>query len=155
MQWRSRWYARWPNHEFVDFGCRHRTMSVVWTAQTSRAGYIAAIYPLRCRAAWNPSKPPRHSSFVHRYLWRIFWFFSVLHTKNQETYFHQWILYELMTNYLLKHNFFLKKNIILFSKLPSCRVILSHPPRNIVMRAIPLEFVLYINNLLKIKIIIY
>jgi hypothetical protein len=79
----------------------------------------------------------------------------VLHTKNQETYFHQWILYELMTNYLLKHNFFFKKNIILFSKLPSCRVILSHPPRNIVMRAIPLEFVLYINNLLKIKIIIY
>ena len=111
MQWRSRWYARWPNHEFVDFGCRHRTMSVTWTAQTSRAGYIAAIYPLGCKTAWNPSKPPRHSSFVHRYLWHIFWPFSVLHTKNQETYFHQWILYELMTNYLLKHNFFLKKKI--------------------------------------------
>jgi hypothetical protein len=79
----------------------------------------------------------------------------VLHTKNHKTYFHQWILYELMTNYFLKHNFFFKKNIILFSKLPSCRVILSHPPRNIVMRAIPLEFVLYINNLFKIKIIIY
>ena len=39
--------------------------------------------------------------------------------------------------------------------LPSCRVILPHPPRNIVMRAIPLEFVLCINNLFKIKTIIY
>ena len=39
--------------------------------------------------------------------------------------------------------------------LPSCRVILAHPPHNIVMNAIPPEFVLRINNLFKIKIIIY
>jgi hypothetical protein len=37
--------------------------------------------------------------------------------------------------------------------LPSCRVILPHPPRNIVMRAIPLKFMLCINNLFKIKIV--
>ena len=35
--------------------------------------------------------------------------------------------------------------------LPSCRVSLPHPPRNIGMRVIPLEFVLCINNLVKIK----
>ena len=39
--------------------------------------------------------------------------------------------------------------------LPSCRVILPHPPLNIVMHAVPFEFVLCINNLFKIKIIIY
>jgi hypothetical protein len=42
--------------------------------------------------------------------------------------------------------------MILFSMLPSCRVIFPHPPRNIVKRAIPLEFVFYINNLFKIII---
>ena len=45
-----------PNHEFAGSGCWHRTKSVLWTAQTSRAEYIAAIYPLRCMAVWNPSK---------------------------------------------------------------------------------------------------
>ena len=35
--------------------------------------------------------------------------------------------------------------------LPSCRMILSYPSRNIVMSVIPLKFVLYINNLLKIN----
>ena len=35
--------------------------------------------------------------------------------------------------------------------LPSCCVILPQPPRNIAMRAIPLEFVQCINNLLKIN----
>ena len=39
--------------------------------------------------------------------------------------------------------------------LPSCRVIFPHPPHNIVKRAVPLEFLLCINNLFKIKIIIY
>ena len=38
---------------------------------------------------------------------------------------------------------------------PSCRVIFSHPPRNMVIHVVPLEFVLRINNLFKIKIIIY
>ena len=35
--------------------------------------------------------------------------------------------------------------------LPSCSVILLHPPRNIVICAMPLEFVPCINNLLKIN----
>jgi hypothetical protein len=39
--------------------------------------------------------------------------------------------------------------------LPSCRVIFLHPRHNIVMRAVPVEFVLCISNLFKIKIIIY
>jgi hypothetical protein len=38
--------------------------------------------------------------------------------------------------------------------LPSCRIIFSHPRHNIVMRAVPVEFVLCISNLFKIKIII-
>jgi len=39
--------------------------------------------------------------------------------------------------------------------LPSYRVISPHSSRNIVMRIVPLKFVLCINNLVKIKIIIY
>ena len=39
--------------------------------------------------------------------------------------------------------------------LPSCRVIFPHPPHNIVMRAVPLKFVLCISNLFKMIIIIY
>ena len=35
--------------------------------------------------------------------------------------------------------------------LPSCRVIFPHPPHNIVMRVVPVEFVLCISNLLKIS----
>jgi len=37
--------------------------------------------------------------------------------------------------------------------LPSCRVILSYPSHNIVVRAIPLKFMLCINNSFKIKIV--
>ena len=37
--------------------------------------------------------------------------------------------------------------------LPSCRMILPYPPHNIVVRAIPLKFVLCINNSFKIKIV--
>ena len=39
--------------------------------------------------------------------------------------------------------------------LPSCRMIFSHPPHNIIIRAVPVEFVLCISNLFKIIIIIY
>ena len=37
--------------------------------------------------------------------------------------------------------------------LPKCRVILPHLLRNIVMRTIPLELVLCISNLFKIKVV--
>ena len=37
--------------------------------------------------------------------------------------------------------------------LPSCRVILSYPPHNIIVHAIPLKFMLCINNSFKIKIV--
>jgi hypothetical protein len=39
--------------------------------------------------------------------------------------------------------------------LPSCHVIFPHPPHNIVKGAVLDEFVLCINNLFKLKIIIY
>jgi hypothetical protein len=49
-------------------------------------------------------------------------------------------------NYISKDNFLSKKNLVLFSMLPSCRVIFPHPPRNSVMLTVPAEFVLCINN---------
>ena len=49
-------------------------------------------------------------------------------------------------NYISKHKFLFKKKLVLFSMLPSCRVIFSHPPRNSVMLTVPAEFVLCINN---------
>jgi hypothetical protein len=49
-------------------------------------------------------------------------------------------------NYISKHKFLSKKNLVLFSMLPSCRVIFPHPPRNNVMLTVPTEFVLCINN---------
>jgi hypothetical protein len=41
---------------------------------------------------------------------------------------------------------FFLKNLIFFSMLPSCRVIFPYPPHNSVMRTVPVEFVLCINN---------
>ena len=51
--------------------------------------------------------------------------FFVLHTKNHATYFHSEKL-----DFEIK--FFFKKNILLFSMLPSCRVIFPHPPHNVI-----------------------
>ena len=88
----------------------------------------------------NPSKLSCHYSLVDRYLLHIFFcFFFVLHIKSHATYIHDLILYELMENYILIYNFF-KKNIVSFSMLLNCRVILPHPPHNIVICTIPLEF---------------
>jgi len=143
----TKWSRRcaWsPNHEFVSSGCRHQTMSFVWTAQTSCAQYIAAIYPSGCMAVWNPSKPPCHSNLVDRYL--AYFLAFLCHTKNHAIYaiyFH--------SNKLDFKIYSYKTKIVLFSMLPSCRLILPHPSCNIIMRAIPLEFVLCINNLFKIK----
>jgi hypothetical protein len=61
--------------------------------------------------------------------------FFVLHTKNHAT-----------KNYISKHKFLSKKNLVLFSILPSCRVIFPHPPHNNVMLTVPAEFVLCINK---------
>jgi len=49
-------------------------------------------------------------------------------------------------NYISKHNFLSKKNHVLFSMLPSCRMIFPHPPRNSIMLTVLVEFVLCINN---------
>jgi hypothetical protein len=49
-------------------------------------------------------------------------------------------------NYISKHKFFSKKNLVLFSILPSYRVIFPHPPHNNVMLAVLAEFVLCINK---------
>jgi hypothetical protein len=143
----SRRCALSANNEFACFGCQHRTMSAVWTAQTSHAQYIAAKYLPGCVAVYNPSKQPCRSSLGNLYLSYCFLSFFVLHTKNHATYF-----YSDKLNFKTKFCFI---NIIMFWMLPSCRVIFPHPPHNIVMRVIPLEFVLCISNLFKIKIIIY
>ena len=58
--------------EFVSSGSLHQTVSVVWNTRTSCADYIPHIYSLECMAAWNPSKPQRHSSLVERFPWHIF-----------------------------------------------------------------------------------
>jgi len=49
-------------------------------------------------------------------------------------------------NYISKHKFLSKKNLVLFSILPSCRMIFPHPPHNSVMLTVPAEFVLCINK---------
>jgi len=49
-------------------------------------------------------------------------------------------------NYILKHKFLSKKNLVLFSVLPSYRVIFPHPPHNSVMLIVPAEFVMCINK---------
>jgi len=86
---RSRQCVLSPSHELADSGCQHRTVSVVWTAQTSCAQDSAAIYLPGCISVWNPSKPQHHSSLENPYLSRFFLPFFVLHTKNHATYFTQ------------------------------------------------------------------
>ena len=49
-------------------------------------------------------------------------------------------------NYILKHKILSKKNPVLFSILPSCRMIFSYPPHNSVMLTVPAEFVLCLNK---------
>jgi len=86
---RSRQCALSLSHELADFGCQHWTVSVVWTAQTSRAQDSATIYLPGCISVWNPSKPQHRSSLGNPY---PLWFFLpvfVLHTKNHTTYFTQ------------------------------------------------------------------
>jgi len=68
----SRQYALSPSHELADSGCQNRTVSVVWTAQTSRAQDSAAIYLPGCISVWNPSKLPHRSSLGDPYLSRFF-----------------------------------------------------------------------------------
>jgi hypothetical protein len=85
---RSRRCVWSPNHEFVGSGYRHRTVSVVRTAQTSRAQYIASIYLPRWMAVWIPVKPSPLPSLLNHYLSHIFLLFFLCHTKNHATYFH-------------------------------------------------------------------
>jgi hypothetical protein len=86
---RSSQCALSPSHELANSGCQHRTMSVVWTAQTSRAQDSAAIYLPGCISVWNPSKPQHRSSLGNPYPSRFFLPFFVLHIKNHATYFTQ------------------------------------------------------------------
>jgi len=104
----SRQCALSPSHELADSGCQHRTTSVVWTAQTSRAQDRAAIYLPGCISVWNPSKPQHRSSLENPYLSRFFLPFFVLHTKNHATYFTQ----PKITFWNI--NFFLKKILYCF-----------------------------------------
>ena len=124
-----------PSHELADSGCQHQIVSVVWTTQTSRAQDSAAIYLPRCISVWNPSKPQHPSSLGTPYPSLFLFPFFGLCTKIHAT-----------KNYISKHKFFLYKKVVLFSMLPSCRVIFPHPPHNSVMVTILAKFVLCINN---------
>jgi hypothetical protein len=84
---RSRRCALSPSNELVDFGCQHRTVSIVWTTQTSRAQDSTAIYLPGCISLWNPSKHPRRFSLGDPYLSLFVLLFFVFHTKNHATYF--------------------------------------------------------------------
>ena len=85
----SRRCALSPSYELADSGCQHRIVSVVWTAQMSRAQDSVAIYLPGCISVWNPSKPQHRSSLENPYHSRFFLPFFVLHTKNHATYFTQ------------------------------------------------------------------
>jgi hypothetical protein len=137
---RSRQCALSPRHELTDSGCQHRTVSIVWTAQTSRAQDSAAIYLPECITVWNPSKPQHRSSLGNPYPLRVFFaFFCASYQKSRN-------LLHATKNYISKHKFLSKKNLVLFSILPSCRVIFPHPPHNSVMLTVPVKFVLCINK---------
>jgi hypothetical protein len=137
----------------------HRTMNLpvtvvgteLWALCESHRHHVLNILrPYNPQDVWLFKIPPnRHVILpLETVISRVFFGFFVIHTKNHATYFHS-------DKLDFKHNFFFKKKIVLQQNmLPSCRVIFPHPTCNIVMRAIPLEFVLCINNLFKIKIII-
>jgi len=101
MEW-SRQCALSPCHELADSGCQHRTMSVMWTAQTLRAQDSVAIYLSGFISVWNPSKPQHRSSLGNPYPSRFFLPFFVLHTKNHATYFTQPKITFRNINYCLK-----------------------------------------------------
>jgi hypothetical protein len=137
---RSRQCALSPHHELADSGCQHRTMSVVWNAQTSSAQDSAAIYLPGCISVWNLSKPQHRSNLRNPYpSWFFFSFFCASYQKSRN-------LLHATKNYISKHKFLSKKNPVLFSILPSCRMIFPHPPHNSVMLTVPAEFVLCINK---------
>jgi hypothetical protein len=137
---RSRQCALSSRHELADSGCQHRTVSFVWTAQTSRAQDSAAIYLPGCISVWNPSKPQHRTSLGNPYpSWFFLPFFCASYKKSRN-------LLHVTKNYISKHKFLSKKNLVLFSILPSCRMIFPHPPHNSVMLTVPAEFVLCINK---------
>jgi hypothetical protein len=136
----SRQCALSPHHELANSGCQHRTVSVVWTAQTSRAQNSVAIYLPGCIQVWNLSKPQHRSSLGNPYPLRFFLpFFCASYQKSRN-------LLHATKNDISKHKFLSKKNIVLFSILSSCRVIFPHPPHNSVVLTVPAEFVLCINK---------
>ena len=105
---RSHRCALSSSHEWADSGCQHRTVSVVWTAQTSRAQDSAAIYPPGCISVWNPSKLQHRSSLGTPYPSQFFLPFFGLRTKNHATYLTQSkITYRNI-------NFFVKTSCIVF-----------------------------------------
>jgi len=136
----SRQCALSPHHELADFDCQHQTMSVVWTTQMSRAQDSVAIYLLGCISVWNPSKLQHRFSLGNPYPSRFFFaFFCTSYQKSRN-------LLHATKNYISKHKFLSKKNPVLFSILPSCRVIFPHSPHNSVMLIVLAEFVLCINK---------
>ena len=104
---RSRQCTLSPSHELADSGCQDRTVSVVWTAQTSRAQYSVAIYLPGCISVWNPFKPQHCSSLGNPYLSIFFALFCASYQKSRN-------LLHTTKNYISKHNFCLKKILYCF-----------------------------------------
>ena len=130
--------------------CGHRTMNL--PVSVIGTGLWALCEPLRCHVLnilrpyipwdeWRFELPSnRHLIPAFKTVtFRIYFCFFLCHTKNHATYFHS-------------NKLEFKKTIILFSMLPSCHVIFPYP-HNIVVRIIPLKFVMCINNSFKIKIV--
>ena len=89
------------------------------------------------------------TSFQPRKAFSLAFFLFVLRfiQKLTQPTWYKCFLYELMANEILI--FKIKKIIALFFMLPSCSVILSNPPRNIIICSIPLKFSLALKILKK------
>ena len=94
-------------------------------------GMYIGLKSLQTATSLQPWKPLSLAVF--------FAFFCVSYQKSRN-------LLHATKNYISKHKFLSKKKHVLFSILPSCRVIFPHPPHNSVMLNVPAEFVLCINK---------
>jgi hypothetical protein len=129
----------------------HPTMN--WPIPVASTGLWASCEPLRChvlkivrpyifRDVYRFEIPPNRNivpAFETPIPRCFFAFFCASYQKSHN-------LLHATKNYISKHKFFSKKNPVLFSILPSCRVIFPHPPHNSVMLTVPAEFVLCINK---------
>ena len=129
----------------------HRAMN--WPILVASTGLLASCEPLRRHVlkivrlyifqdVYQFEIPPNHNIVPTLEPPIVYCFFNPflgLYQKSRN-------LLHATKNYISKHKFLSKKNLVLFSMLPSCRVIFPHPPHNSVMVIVPAEFIFCINN---------